>query len=57
MSRVRDYADGCLLDVFLEVCREDYVGRVDKNARKKLVHPICKNISEIKQVRKRTGGK
>ena len=52
MSRVRNYADGCLLDVFLEVYREDYVGRADTNARKKVVLAIYKTISEITQARK-----
>ena len=50
MNRVRHYADNYLLDVFLDACRQDYVGKLDTNARKKLVHEICKNISDLQQV-------
>ena len=57
MGRAQKYADDCLLDVFLDVCRQDYVGRVDINARKKLVHAICKNIADLLQVKKGAGGK
>ena len=57
MSCVRQYADNCLLDVFLDICRQDYVGRVDTNARKKLVHEICKSISDLLQIRKGPGGR
>jgi len=47
MNWVRQYADMCSLVVFIDVCRQDYVGRVDNNARKNLVQEICKNISDL----------
>ena len=57
MGPVRQYADSCLLDVFLDVCHQDYVGRADTNTRKKLMHEICKNITDLRQIRKGTGGR
>jgi len=49
MTRVRDYADKCMLDVFLAIYREDYVGAEDVGSKQKLVHEICKVILDIEQ--------
>ena len=48
LTRVRTYADKCMLDIFLEICREDYVGGDDAGSKSKLVHEICKQLSLIK---------
>ena len=37
------------MDVFLDICCEDYVGVIDNGSNKKLVHEICKSILEICQ--------
>ena len=49
LGRVRAYADKCMLDVFLELCREDYVGGFDVSSKRKLVHEICKIIGGMTQ--------
>ena len=49
LKRVRIYADRCMLDVFIEICRDDYVGAVDAGAERKQVHEICKTITELRQ--------
>ena len=49
MTRVRDYAGICILDVFLAICREDYVGAEDVGSKRKSVHEICKIVSDLKQ--------
>ena len=33
-----------MLDIFLEICREDYVGGDDAGSKSKLVHEVCKKI-------------
>ena len=48
LSQVRTYADKCMLDIFLEMCREDYVGGDDAGSKIKLVHEVCKQLSLIK---------
>ena len=48
LTRVRTYADKCMFDIFLEICREDYVGGDDAGSKSKLVHEICKQIGNIK---------
>lgn len=48
LSRVHTYADKCMLDIFLELCREDYVGGDDTGFKSKLVHNICNQLSLIK---------
>jgi len=49
MICVRAYADKYILDIFLVICREDYVGAEDVGSKRKLVHEICKFILDIKQ--------
>jgi len=49
MTCVRDYADKCMLDVFLAICCEDYVGVEDVDSKRKLVHEISKIILSIEQ--------
>ena len=48
LSRVRNYADKCMLDIFLEICREDYVGGADAGSKNKLVHEVCTQLGLIK---------
>ena len=47
-SRVRTYAEKCMLDIFLKICREDYVGSDDAGSKSKLVHEVYKKIGIIK---------
>ena len=42
LKKIRIYADKCMLDIFLAICREDNVGSQDKGLAGKLVHAICK---------------
>ena len=37
-----------MLDIFLEICREDYVGDDDASSKSKLAHEICKQLNLIK---------
>ena len=37
-----------MLNIFLEICREDYVGGDDAGSKSKLVHEVYKQISLIK---------
>ena len=48
LSRVRTYADKCVLNIFLEICKEDYVAGDDAGSRSKVVHEICKKLGLIK---------
>ena len=49
MTYVRDYADTCMLDVFMAICWEEYVGAEDVGSKRKLMHEICKIISDLRQ--------
>lgn len=40
LSFVQQYADKCLLDVFLDVCQQDYVEKIDNNMRKNVVQAM-----------------
>ena len=46
---VRLYADKCMLDIFLEIYRKDYVGGYEAGPKRKLVHEICKRIVLLHQ--------
>ena len=48
LSRVCTYADKCIMYIFLEICREDYVGGDDTKSKSKLLHEVCKQLSLIK---------
>ena len=39
-TRVRLYAEKCMLDISLEICHEDYVGGNEAGPKRKLVHKI-----------------
>ena len=43
------YVDTCMMDVFLDICCEDYVRVVDSGSNKKLVYVICKSVLDILQ--------
>ena len=49
ITRVRNHADKYMLDVFIEICWEDYVGAEDVGSKGKLVQEICKIISDLRQ--------
>lgn len=34
-----------MLEIFIDICRDDYVGSEDISSKRKLVHEICKIIS------------
>jgi len=48
LFRICTYAHRCMLDIFLEICREDYVGGADTGSNNKLVHEVCKQLGLIK---------
>ena len=48
LKRVCTHSGKYMLDIFLEICREDYVGDGDASSKRKLVHEICKQLSLIK---------
>jgi len=56
-SRVLQYANKCLFNVFLDVCCQDYVEKIVENAKKKLVHEIYTHISDLQQSMKPPGGR
>jgi len=41
ISQTGQYVDKCMLDVFLDVCWQDYVEEFGENSKKKVVHDIC----------------
>ena len=47
-EKISGYADKCIFEVFLELCRADYVGEVFGDSEVKMVREVCKNIGEIK---------
>ena len=38
-----------MLDVFFQICRDDYVGGDDAGSKGKLIHEICKSLTKLKQ--------
>ena len=49
LEHIHVYADTYIMDVFLDICRDDYVGGVNNGSKKKLVYEICKSILDIRQ--------
>ena len=49
LKKARLYADKCMLDVFIQICRDDYVGGDDAGSKGKLIHEICKSLTRLKQ--------
>ena len=49
LNKARLYADKCMLDVFIHICRDDYVGGDDAGSKGKLIHEICKSLTKLKQ--------
>ena len=49
LKKARLYADKYMLDVFLHICKDDYVQRDDTVSRGKLVHEICKSITKLRE--------
>ena len=48
-KKARPHADKCMLDVFIQICRDDYVGGSDTGSRGKLIHEICKSLTNLRQ--------
>ena len=46
-SKLRAYADKYTFDIFLDICKEDYVGLYDGGSESKMVYEICKTISSL----------
>ena len=55
-KRVRTYADKLMLDIFIEICSEGYVGGNNASSKIKLVHKICKHLQMLKQAHVPRGG-
>ena len=47
-DKLRSYADKCMFNIFLNICREDYVGTDDGTSDSKMVYEICKKIAELR---------
>ena len=47
-EKISGYADKCIFEVFLELCRADYVGGLFGNSEVNMIREVCKNIGEIK---------
>ena len=47
---LREYAEKCKFDIFLEACRDFYVGANAKDSSAKAVHEICKSITSLNQM-------
>ena len=43
-EKLHVYEEKCMFDVFLEICREDYVGTYYGTSNSKMIHKICKNF-------------
>ena len=49
LKKARLYADRCMLDVLLHICKDDYVGGNDAGSRGEMIHEICKSITKLRQ--------
>jgi len=49
LKKVRTYADKLMLDIFLDIFRDNYVVGEDKVSKSKLVHEICKELELLSQ--------
>ena len=47
-EKLRMYADKCMFDVFLAICREDYIGIDDDTSDSKMVYKICKRLTKLR---------
>ena len=56
LPHMRLYADKCMLDIFLSICHENYVGFIDSSVKGILVHKICQYILELCQEKSVSGG-
>ena len=51
-KKLLEFANKCMFDTFLDICRQDYVELLSGNAVTKLIHEIYKEITTIKIERK-----
>ena len=42
------YADKCMFEVFLDVCKADYVGGSFSDSEEKMIREMCKQIGKLK---------
>ena len=47
-EKIRVYAEKCMFDVFLTICREDYVVTDDGTSDSKMIHEICQRLSKLR---------
>ena len=53
---LRDYIDKCMFDMFLHICRQDYVGADDGTSISKMAHAICKRHVKLRiEYKSKTG--
>ena len=57
MQAIQVYAEKCMFDVFLELCRTDYVGSDDAVDNSLAIQEVCSNITALKQKFKNQFGK
>ena len=55
INKLHEYIDKCHLDIFVSVCRDDYVGLSDPASTQQATQEICKNFSVLKQVSQQRG--
>ena len=54
----RDYANKCMFNVFLHICREDYVDNDGGTSTTKMVHDICKKtVKSLMEYKCRPGNR
>ena len=46
--RIADFTNKYVFDIFLGICKTDYVGIDDEYLEGKLIHEICKQITGIR---------
>ena len=46
-GQVHAYAEKCMFDVFLEICKADYVGVKSGDSETKMVREICKSVGKL----------
>ena len=57
VRRLHQYAEKCMFDVFLELCRADYVGQEDSAGDILAVQAVCQKIMDLKQRYKNAHGR
>ena len=55
IKKIHEYIDKCHFDIFVSVCRDDYVGLSDPASAQRATQEICKKISILKQVSQQRG--